>query len=81
MYLRCHSSSRAVTIGISSKLYSGGGELVVHSSVRASQGSSPTFSVFRVFSTLMMNTSTERAMMKEPTVATKFQKSHPRPDG
>src|SRR5262245_8035683 len=32
---------RLLTVGISAKLYSGGGELVAHSSVQASQGSFP----------------------------------------
>ena len=39
-YLRCQNSSRAWTVGISSKLCTGGGDGVIHSSVRASQGSS-----------------------------------------
>src|SRR5262247_4223425 len=38
---RSQSGRRLRTIGSVSKLYSGGGEVVVHSSVQASQGSSP----------------------------------------
>src|SRR5690606_29225294 len=37
--LRCHSSSRLDTTGSWSKLWAGGGEGMVHSSVRASHGS------------------------------------------
>src|SRR5262245_45142071 len=38
---RSHSGRRLRTVGIDSKLYDGGGEVVAHSSVQASQGSSP----------------------------------------
>src|SRR5215475_3420476 len=38
---RSQSGRRLRTTGSVSKLYSGGGEVVVHSSVQASQGSSP----------------------------------------
>ena len=38
---RSHSGRRLWTDGISAKLYAGGGEVVVHSSVHASHGSSP----------------------------------------
>src|SRR5262245_36382524 len=38
---RSHSGRRLRTSGRTSKLYSGGGEVVDHSSVHASQGSSP----------------------------------------
>ena len=41
VYFRCQNSSRWVTSGISAKLYSGGGDEVDHSSVRASHGSGP----------------------------------------
>src|SRR5262249_4589392 len=39
--LRSQSGRRLRTVGNVSKLYSGGGEVVVHSSVHASHGSSP----------------------------------------
>src|SRR5262249_38687278 len=39
--LRSHSGRRLYTVGISSKLYDGGGEEVAHSSVQASHGLSP----------------------------------------
>ena len=38
---RSHSGRRLRTTGIASKLYAGGGEVVAHSSVQASHGSSP----------------------------------------
>ena len=38
---RSHSGRRLLTIGIVSKLYAGGGDVVAHSSVQASHGSSP----------------------------------------
>src|ERR1700721_1699592 len=38
---RSHSGRRLCTLGILAKLYSGGGELVDHSSVHASHGSFP----------------------------------------
>src|SRR5947208_646356 len=47
VYLRCHSSSRASTSGTSAKLYSGGGDGIVHSRVRASHGSAPTLADVR----------------------------------
>src|SRR5437870_6213936 len=40
-YLRCQKSSRVRTTGTSSKFHGGGGEAVIHSMVRASQGSGP----------------------------------------
>src|SRR5260221_2728257 len=39
--LRSQSGRRLFTSGITAKLYAGGGELVVHSKVQASQGSFP----------------------------------------
>src|ERR1700692_4900898 len=39
--LRSQSGRRLMTTGILAKLYSGGGEVVDHSSVQASQGSLP----------------------------------------
>src|SRR5215467_7848670 len=38
---KSQSGRRLLTVGITAKLYAGGGELVVHSSVQASQGSFP----------------------------------------
>src|SRR5216684_6956184 len=42
--LRSHSGRRLLTSGIFAKLYIGGGEVVDHSSVQASQGSLPAVS-------------------------------------
>src|SRR3712207_7092734 len=39
-YLRCHHSSRAWIWGTTSKLCGGGGDVVIHSTVRASHGRS-----------------------------------------
>src|SRR3984957_2359229 len=44
---KSQSGRRLRTSGIASKLYSGGGEEVVHSKVQASQGSSPAILPFR----------------------------------
>src|SRR5262245_25476939 len=44
---KSHNGRALRTAGTVSKLYSGGGEVVAHSSVHASQGSSPAFSPFR----------------------------------
>src|SRR4051794_31091810 len=38
-YFRCQKSSTVLTTGISSKFHGGGGDEVIHSTVRASQGS------------------------------------------
>src|SRR5579864_8392703 len=40
---RSHNGRRLATTGMEEKLYVGGGELVAHSSVQASQGSLPAF--------------------------------------
>src|SRR6202047_2670743 len=45
--LMSQSGRRLLTTGIVAKLYSGGGEVVDHSSVHASQGSAPAGSPFR----------------------------------
>src|SRR5579862_629883 len=82
VYLRCQNSSREVTTGISAKLYSGGGDDVSHSSVRASHGSSPQSSPrWRVKMTLTRNTSTDVAMMKAPIVAMRLSVPQPMPLG
>src|ERR1043165_4610192 len=82
VYLRCHHSSRCVTTGISAKLYSGGGDEVIHSSVRPSHGSSSQYSSLRnVAMTLTRNTSTDRAMMNAPIVDMRLSVSQPMPLG
>src|ERR1700756_2108184 len=45
--LRSHSGRRLATTGMVAKLYAGGGELVDHSSVHASQGSLPDTAPFK----------------------------------
>src|SRR5437870_1636461 len=44
--LRSQSGRRLRTVGVVSKLYDGGGEVVAHSSVHASHGSSPAGAPF-----------------------------------
>src|SRR5260370_42267491 len=51
---KSHSGRRLRTSGISSKLYSGGGEVVVHSKVQASHGSSPAILPFRADQIMLM---------------------------
>ena len=81
-YLRCQNSSRCVTIGTSSKLCAGVGFGTIHSSERASHGSSPTtrcsrLAFARLETMLMKKMSTDKAMTNAPIVSTKFQKSKP----
>src|SRR5215468_8871779 len=72
-------SSRACTTGTTAKLYTGGGDGMVHSSVRPSHGSAGAGAPERVvFTTFKRKTSRENTMISEPTVATRFQKFHPR---
>src|SRR6185503_11521809 len=57
------------TSGITSKLLTGGGEVVNHSSVLAFHGSGPATTPFLTLrATLMIVTSTPEARMNEPTV-------------
>ena len=57
------------TSGITSKLFTGGGEVVNHSSVFATHGSGPaTTPRLRLRVTLMTVTSTPAARMNAPTV-------------
>ena len=57
------------TCGTVSKLLTGGGEVVNHSSVFAFHGSGPaTTPTFRLRATLTIVTSTPAARMNEPTV-------------
>src|SRR6185503_1037885 len=71
---------RLLTVGISAKLYSGGGELVDHSSVQASQGSFPAGRPLRrdrrMFITKMSVPITWNAT---PIVQMRFQIPQPRP--
>ena len=80
-YLRCHHSSRSRTTGTSSKLWTGTGDGIDHSRLRASHGSGPgagrEAAVLFDFQTLTMNTSIDRAIRNDPTVATMFHSSKP----
>ena len=62
--------------GTLSKLCSGGGEVVYHSSVSPSHGSFPTRRAFRERQTLIRNTRVPNARVNEPIVETTFHVSH-----
>src|ERR1700682_1707389 len=65
------------TGGTRSKLYGGGGDEVAHSSVLPRQGSSPAISPpFQLRTTLIRNSSTEKAMRKDETVMIMFVVAH-----
>src|SRR5882672_7631485 len=69
-----HSGRRLCTVGITSKLYAAGGDVVVHSSVHASQGSSPAGRPLRSdANTLYTKTTKLAAWMIAPTVVNWFQ--------
>src|SRR5262245_30434468 len=77
--LRSHSGRRLFTLGISAKLYSGGGELVVHSSVQASQGSFPAGRPLRADRRrLKTKIRMPIAWKTTPRVTTKFNVPQPR---
>jgi hypothetical protein len=60
-----------------SKLYGGGGEVVAHSSVLPSHGSSPAgLPLMNVATTLMRNGTMLTAIMKAPIVEMKFSAVH-----
>src|SRR5215471_4251091 len=77
---RSHSGRRLATTGSIAKLYAGGGELVDHSSVQASQGSFPAGAPLK-YETIRFTTKirTARAWMNAPTPTRKFSVSQPRP--
>src|SRR5580704_5436654 len=78
--LRSQSGRRLLTTGTAAKSYSGGGELVDHSSVHASQGSFPACSPLRSDQkTFPTNASTPAVWKNTPMVTIRFQISHPRP--
>src|SRR5688500_5920664 len=75
LYLRCQKSSTECTVGISAKLYSGGGDGIDHSNDRPSHGSAGASTRrFREATQFHMKMSTDTAMTKAPTVDTVFQK-------
>src|ERR1051325_9016724 len=52
-YFRCQKSSRVRITGTSSKFQGGGGDVVIHSTVRASHGSDPAGSGLRKLRTTL----------------------------
>src|SRR5271166_6794240 len=77
---KSHSGRRLRTTGIFAKLYSGGGEVVAHSSVQASQGSLPAGFPLKYDQTEFTTQNRMPAIWKTtPTVTIMFQSSQPRP--
>src|SRR3989304_1930843 len=80
--MRSSQAGRSLWIsGSSSKLCSGGGEDVIHSSVFPSQGSSPAVlgAVSSALKKLAMKNSIETAIVKAPMVEMRFHSSQPWP--
>src|SRR6266508_160603 len=78
-YFCTQNSSRSCTTGTTAKLYTGGGEGMVHSSVRPSHGSAGAGAAERVVMiTFQRKTRNESTITSEPIVATMFQKFQPR---
>ena len=65
-----------MTYGSESKLCAGGGELVYHSSVSASQGSLPARRPWRDLITLKTKTRRPRVITYEPIVEIRLYHSH-----
>src|SRR5204862_777988 len=77
---RSRSGRALVTYGTSSKLCGGGGEVVYHSSVSASQGSLTARTPERdVFNTFTANTSTPSPITPEPIVEVRLYHSQKPP--
>src|SRR5689334_14208498 len=75
-----HSGCRLVTIGISAKLNSGGGEVVAHSSESAFHGSSPARGPrFTLQTKLISVSSTPTANTNEKMLMSMLSESQPRP--
>src|SRR5215813_10354635 len=76
---RSHRGRRLVVTGTTSKLWGGGGEVVAHSRVQASQGSAPAGSPRRS-ETMTFTTKIRMAMAWRgtPSVVMRFQISQPR---
>src|SRR5215813_1892035 len=77
---RSHNGRALATTGTVAKLYAGGGELVDHSSVHASQGSLPALAPLK-YDTMRFATKmrTASAWMNAPTLTRRFKVSQPRP--
>src|SRR5271169_2094606 len=77
---KSHSGRRLRTTGIVAKLYSGGGDVVAHSSVQASQGSLPATLPLKYDHTKFTTQNRMPTIWKiTPTETIMFQTSHPRP--
>src|SRR5271157_3562247 len=77
---KSHSGRRLRTTGIFAKLYSGGGEVVLHSSVHASQGSFPAGLPSKYDPTKFTTQNRTPATWKiTPTEIIRFHISQPRP--
>src|SRR5262245_28285104 len=77
---RSHSGRRLLTVGTIAKLYAGGGEVVAHSNVHASQGSLPAVSPRKYDQIrLKTKTNTPAPWSNAPMVTMRFNVSQPRP--
>src|SRR5262245_26497420 len=73
-----HSGSSPCTVGMVPKLCGGGGELIDHSSVEPPQGLGPDTAPPRALARkFQMNTSSESAIPKTPTVEIRLKVSNP----
>src|SRR6266513_93440 len=73
-----HKGSRDVTTGSATKLYGGGGERVLHSSVGAPHGLSPAgLPLYRLRTTSITNKNMLRSMMTAPIVDTRLSVPQP----
>src|SRR6266480_156848 len=73
-----HRGSRLVTLGMTEKLYAGGGDGMLHSSVAPPQGSFGAACPRRALRhTLKRNTRIETAMRNAPTVEARFRPPTP----
>src|SRR5258708_3861507 len=78
--LRSQSGRRLLTVGMTEKLYAGGGEGVDHSSVQASHGSLPAVAPLKYdHARFTMKTAMPSAWKKTPIVTMRFHTSQPRP--
>src|ERR1700704_1271638 len=69
--------SRLVTVGMTEKLYTGGGDGMLHSSVAPPQGSLGAACPCRLRHALKRNTRIDTPMRKAPTVETRFREPTP----
>src|SRR5215475_13529695 len=78
--LASHNGRRLATTGIAPKLYSGGGDVVDHSSVHASQGSLPATGPRKYDQMKFVTQQRIPAIWNSTPMETiRFQISHPRP--